>query len=374
MNSSFYKPFTFDRVVRLIISVVIALLIIFALHYLRQVLLPFFIAWLLAYFLYPMVKFVQFKLHFKNKSLSVITVLFFIIAFIIALFWFLTPAIFFEIIKLKDLILSYAQNESRGLFPQGWESFLQYFIHATNLKELSDPKGIIQIGQEFFPHAWKILSGSFSVIVSIFLVFIVLLYLFFILKDYSKIEKGFISMIPKKRRMFVARLMRDIESGMSHYYRGQASIALIVGVLFCIGFSIINMPLALLMGLLLGVLNLVPYLQIVGIPPTIILVLLRVAENGESPWWPLVSLLLVYVFVQVIQDGYLVPKIMGKRMGLNPAVILLSLSIWGMLLGVLGMIIALPVTTLLVSYYKRYILSEPQEQLLQEKEEINSVD
>ena len=62
--------------------------------------------------------------------------------------------------------------------------------------------------------------------------------------------------------------------------------------------------------------------------------------------------------VQGIQDLFLVPKIMGKAMGLNPAVILLSLSIWGSLLGIVGMIIALPVTTLLISYYKRFVINE----------------
>ena len=169
-------------------------------------------------------------------------------------------------------------------------------------------------------------------------------------------------MIPVKQRKFVSELMKDVESGMSRYYRGQALIALTVGILFCIGFSIIGLPLAILMGIFLGILNLIPYMQILGIPPTIILMLLRVAENGGSPWWALLSLALVYIIVQIIQDGFLVPKIMGKAMGLKPAVILLSLSIWGVLLGILGLIIALPATTLLIAYYKRFVLSETEEQ------------
>jgi predicted PurR-regulated permease PerM len=358
MNTSFYKPFTFDRVVRLIIGVVITLVIIYALHYFRQVLLPFFIAWLLAYLTYPMVKFVRFKLRFKNQALSAITVLVAIIGIIVSVISFLVPMLLLEFVKLKNLIFSYAQNTSSELIPHDWESFLQYFISAFNIDYLIDHKNIVEIAREFFPHAWGILSGSFSVLVGVFLVFIVLLYLFFILKDYDKISEGFISLIPKKQRNFVSELMKDVESGMSRYYRGQATIAMTVGILFCIGFSIIGLPLAILMGLFLGMLNLIPYMQILGIPPTIILMLLRVAEQGGSPWWALISLALVYIIVQIIQDGYLVPKIMGKAMGLNPAVILLSLSIWGVLLGVLGLIIALPATTLIIAYYKKFILSE----------------
>ena len=361
MNASFNKPFTFDRVVRLIIGTVVAIAIIYLLSYFKQVLLPFFIAWLLAYLIYPMVEFVRVKLRFKNSSLSAATVLIVIIGVIVGAVRFLAPILISEILKLKDIIFNYVGSDSGGLIPHSWEIFLQNFISASNIEHLFNQKNIIDMAEEFFPHAWEILSGSFSVLVSVFLVFIVLLYLFFILKDYHKISNGFISMIPEKQRTFVAELMKDMESSMSRYYRGQALVAMIVGIMFCIGFSIIGLPLALLMGLLLGVLNLIPYMQVLSIPPVIILMLLRVAENGESPWWPLTSLALVYIVVQIIQDGYLVPKILGKTLGLNPAVILLALSIWGVLLGVLGMIIALPATTLLIAYYRRFILAEKRE-------------
>ena len=149
-----------------------------------------------------------------------------------------------------------------------------------------------------------------------------------------------------------------MEQGMSNYYRGQSAVAMCVGILFCIGFSIINMPLALMMGLTLGLLNMVPYLQVLGIPPCIVLILINAAERGVAPWGGLIALAVVFIVVQIIQDGYLVPKIMKKTLNLNAAVILLALSVFGMLLGFLGIIIALPATTLLLSYYKRYILKE----------------
>jgi len=363
MNASFYKPFTFDRVVRLIIGTVITLAIVYALHYFKQVLLPFFVAWLLAYLIYPMVKFVRDKLHFKSHALSVVTVLVFIISSIVGAISILVPMLVAEAIKLKDIIFSYARNGSSGLIPQDWDTFLQYVISAFNLQHFFDEKNIIEMVRDLFPHAWGILSSSFSVLFGVFIGFIVLLYLFFILKDYNKISHGFISMIPEKQRGFVAALMRNMECSMNRYYRGQAMVAISVSVLFCIGFAIIGMPLAILMGLLVGLLNLIPYMQVLGIPPTILLMLLNVAQNGGSPWWALFSLALVYIIVQIIQDGVLVPKIQGKRMGLNPAVILLSLSIWGSLLGILGFIIALPATTLIIAYYKKFILAETNEEI-----------
>ena len=100
----------------------------------------------------------------------------------------------------------------------------------------------------------------------------------------------------------------------------------------------------------------VPYLQLVGFIPTILLAVVKAADTGESFWVIMLGALIVFAVVQAIQDTILTPKIMGKVMGLNSAIILLSLSIWGSLLGIMGMIIALPMTTLLITYYQRYII------------------
>ena len=182
-----------------------------------------------------------------------------------------------------------------------------------------------------------------------------LLYLFFILLDYEQIANGWINLLPMKYRTPAIRITTDIKVSMNQYFRGQAMVAFCVGILFSIGFLIIDFPLAIGLGLFIGLLNMVPYLQIIGFVPTILLALLKAADTGENFWWILGMALLVFAVVQLIQDGFLVPKIMGKITGLNPAIILLSLSVWGSLMGMLGMIIALPCTTLLLSYYQRFI-------------------
>ena len=105
-------------------------------------------------------------------------------------------------------------------------------------------------------------------------------------------------------------------------------------------------------------LNLVPYLQVVGFIPTIILAILKSHDTGTNFWSIILAAIIVFCVVQAIQDWVLTPRIMGKVTGLNPAVILLALSIWGSLLGFIGLIIALPLTTLIFSYYKRYVLDE----------------
>lgn len=186
------------------------------------------------------------------------------------------------------------------------------------------------------------------------------MYIFFILLDYETLNKGWATFIPEKYRHFAIELATDVQNGMNKYFRSQALIAFIVGILFAIGFKIIDFPLGITLGLFMGLLNLVPYLQTVGLIPMILLALIKAGSINENFFLILLPALVVLATVQVIQDMFLVPKIMGHTTGLKPAVILLSLFIWGALLGAVGMIIALPMTTLLVSYYKRFILCEPE--------------
>ena len=170
----------------------------------------------------------------------------------------------------------------------------------------------------------------------------------------------------------VVDIVSDLEEGMNRYFRGQALVALIVSVFFIIGFSIIGLPLAIVFGLLMGVLNMVPYLKTVAVIPALFLAFLQSAETGQSFLNIMLWLIIVFLVIQVIEDLFLVPKIMGKVTGLNPAVILLSLSIWGSLMGVVGLIIALPLTTLLISYYKRLVLREsmPEQVVVTEPAEV----
>ena len=88
------------------------------------------------------------------------------------------------------------------------------------------------------------------------------------------------------------------------------------------------------------------------------LAIVKSAETGQNFWMVLGMALVVFAVVQAIQDTILTPRIMGRVTGLNPALILLSLSVWGALLGLLGMVIALPMTSLLQTYYQRYIIRE----------------
>lgn len=350
------KKITFDSFIRGVLSGTAIIAILYLLNRLSGVLLPFFIAWLIAYLTYPMVIFYQNRLRLRSRVLSILAVMLTLVVLGGIAFSFFVPPMIEECAKLKELIEIYLiEDRNHAAIPETVSEFIRKNIDFNWLQNNITTDNIVSAIQKLLPKVWTLLSTSYSIILAIFTLFIIILYLFFILLDYEQIANGWITLLPKKYQGMALRLTTDIKTSMNRYFRGQALVAFCVGILFSIGFLIIDFPLAIGLGLFIGLLNMVPYLQIIGFIPTILLALLKAADTGESFWWTLGLALVVFAVVQAIQDMILVPKIMGKITGLNPAIILLSLSIWGSLMGMLGMIIALPGTTLLLSYYQRYI-------------------
>lgn len=350
------KKITFDSFIRGVLSGTVIIAILYLLNRLSGVLLPFFIAWLIAYLTYPMVIFYQNRLRLRSRVLSILAVMLTLVVLGGIAFSFFVPPMIEECAKLKELIEIYLiEDRNHAAIPETVSEFIRKNIDFNWLQNNITTDNIVSAIQKLLPKVWTLLSTSYNIILAIFTLFIIILYLFFILLDYEQIANGWITLLPKKYQGMALRLTTDIKTSMNRYFRGQALVAFCVGILFSIGFLIIDFPLAIGLGLFIALLNMVPYLQIIGFIPTILLALLKAADTGESFWWTLGLALVVFAVVQAIQDMILVPKIMGKITGLNPAIILLSLSIWGSLMGMLGMIIALPGTTLLLSYYQRYI-------------------
>ena len=144
------------------------------------------------------------------------------------------------------------------------------------------------------PQVWALLTQSVNIVVSVFTSFIILLYTFFILLDYEAIARGWIKLVPIKHREMTIRIVTDVQDGMNKYFRGQAFVAFCVGILFSIGFLIIDFPLAIGFGLFIGLLNMVPYLQLIAFIPTVLLALLKAADTGENFWWILFCAFLVF--------------------------------------------------------------------------------
>ncbi len=310
--ASHNRPYTFDRVIRIVFSITCVIISVWLIDYLKMVLLPFLVAWLIAYMLEPFVQYNRAMLRTRGRFWAVFMTLFEAMLMLLLLTVLFMPSIISEFHQIGRVIEKYAA--SGAAIP---------FI----------PEEVMWIINWFFT----------------------ILYVIFIMLDYDKLLNGFKRMVPPKYRKRTFSVGRNVKDSMNHYFRGQALVALCVGIMFSIGFSLIGLPLAVVMGIFIGVLNMVPYLQFISIIPITLLCMICSVENTESFWPMWWSCIAIYAIVQCIQDLILTPKIMGKMMGLNPAIILLSLSLWGTLLGFIGLIIALPLTTLLLSYYNQYI-------------------
>lgn len=352
-------PYTFDRVIRMLIGLTIIILLFLLVKRLSNVLLPFLIAWLLAYLLQPLVRFFQYKLKLKSRLLAMTSTLLLFVVSLSAVIWFLIPLVSSEISKLSQLIVLYSHKINVNTFlPLAWQNEIMNYFSHLNIQTVLKDENIMSGLKNLAPQLWNFLNGSLDFLLGFAVLIIVFLYLIFILLDYEKITDGWFKIIPPKYRGLATEIMTDLEKGMNRYFRGQALVALIVGILFAIGFSIIKLPLAIVMGLLVGLLSMVPYLKTILIIPLIGLGFLQSTETGQTFGTVLIGIAIVFVSIQILEDVLISPKIMGKVTGLNPAVILLSLSVWGSLMGMVGMIIALPMTTLIISYYNRYVINE----------------
>lgn len=346
------RPFTFDRVVRLLITIAAVLAAVWLIKILKSVLLPFLIAWLVAYLLEPFVQYNKRLLRVKNRWLPIFMTLFEVCLVGCAIGVFLVPSVVREMHQVADFIGRYANAGTNIPFiPPEVHEFLKQNIDFEKIARGLTSEDIGSIAE----FVGGFLVSGFNVVMGVFSWFVTLMYIVFIMLDYERLLVGMRRMVPPKYREKILRIGNDIKDSMNHYFRGQALVAFIVGILFCVGFSIVGLPLAIVMGLFIGLLNMVPYLQLISLIPTTLLCLVSSVDGGMEFWQLWWSCMAVYIIVQCIQDFFLTPKIMGKAMGLNPAVILLSLSVWGTLLGFIGLIIALPLTTLLLAYYNVYI-------------------
>ena len=351
------KEITFDKFVRWAGIIILILGILYVTNYLSSVLLPFFIAWFFAYLLYPVVMFIENKMHVRIRALSIIIAMLTMTAVIGGVIWLIIPPMIDQFDKLGDVLTKWLHqtthtNNLTALIKEWMQNNQDQIERFLRSKDFSDTM------KSTMPKLFAVVGQTANVLLSIIASMITLLYMFFILLDYETLTSNWVRIFPKKNRPFWQALMNDVKRELNNYIRGQGMVALCMGIMFCIGFTIIGFPMAIGLGILIGILDLVPYLHTFALIPTAFLAMLKAADTGQSFWLDFGLAFLVFCVVQVITDMVVTPKIMGKAMGLNPAILLLSLSVWGALLGFLGLIVALPLTTLLIAYWQRYVTRE----------------
>ena len=362
MSHFFRREFTFDRIARMLVLSVLILLIYVAVQAIWSVILPFLLAGIFAYVMMPLVRFFQYTLRLRSRGLSVILTLLLLGAVVYLAIIFIIPSINAEIEKTLQVISGYSSGQDilTMILPRNIRNYLNGGLRWGNFPQQLSLEKVLENVKLLLDQVGGIINSTLSIF-SWGLVFLIgFVYFVFILLDFENLGRGFISLFPKTLRPTIRTISMDLDRYMNNYFRGQALVAMSVGILLSIGFNIIGLPLATAMGIFIGILNFIPYMQALGIIPLGLASLLMAAQTGENAF---VCMLLAYgvlMIVQIIQDMIIVPRIMGQTMGMRPSLILLVLSIWGYLLGFFGMLIALPITMFIYSLYMRYVLQDEE--------------
>ncbi len=366
------QRYDFDRVFRLLLTLGMLVGTVWLLAYLSDVLVPFAVAVLLAYMLNPIVN--AFEQKIGRRGLAVgLTLAIFATVFVV-----LVPLLFSVVFsEVADASQAFADEQFRARMTERIEPLIEklglrdYQQKLQEFRENADPEQIQQLVIdaaklvvprifEWMFHAVSFLGGVFNAVLALSGLAVVLLYLVFLLMDFNSLQAGWKEHLPPTYRERIVEFFNEFSLAMSRYFRGQFLVAACCGILFAVGFKLVGLRMAVLIGLSIGLLNMVPYLQIVGFVPALLLGLLKAFESQASPLGTILAVVVVFAVVQLVQDVVLVPRIMGQATGLKPWVILLSIFVWGKLLGFLGLVLAIPLSCLGLAYYRRFILEEAQ--------------
>lgn len=341
--------FVKDKRLNFIISIAIGLVILFyVLSKLKWLFIYFSFALMLAYFFDPLYKFLLNKK--APKVLAIIIVFGIIIALLILTIFFLIPSVINQLNILykeipnfienyQNLILSIKPQLSQFINPADVEILLK-----ENLSELQ--RSVLGFSQSIIIYLSNIVSSiTFGIV-------IVPLILFYLMRDMFTFKENLYIFVSKKNKKEFKEVLEEVDHIVSGFIRGRIIVCFIVGTLIGIGLYFLNLKFALIIGVVSGVFNFVPYLgPIVGVGLALIFAL-------GSSWWTLLMIVALFVLVNQLETIYLNPNILGKGLGLHPLTVILSMLICGQLLGILGVLVAVPLAAILKVLTIRYLIQE----------------
>ena len=354
------RAWTIDRVMRFLFMATGLGILLWILNYLSAVLVPFFAAFLVAYIFDPLVCKIQNKVEYR--IVAVVIVLSMMILVVGGALWIFIPMVVEEVRHLGVLIQKLFSDSTwmerlSAFVPKDlWREFkslISWDKVADAMQSLDFWNAAQSVAGKILPSAWGVLTKTSNLVMWLSGVGLIFMYLVFIMLDMPKLRQGVKNLFPKRYKEDASEFAQEMDRFMGNYFRAQSFVALSVGILYAIGFGAIGLPMGVAFGLFSGALNMIPYLQLTTIPLALLLAVVYALEKGMPFWEVAIIVLGIYLVVQLIQDLFLVPKIVGSSMNLPPVGILLSLSIWGKLLGFLGLIVAIPFTCLCLVYLEK---------------------
>jgi len=328
--------FNKKKVLRITILIGLLFLSIYLFILILPISTPFFMAFVLAYLLDPLVDFLE-KKHI-GRTWGILAIYLTLLTVIGAGIFYGLPKIILELNKFADTIPLYANQIQEYI--KLWQKNYSKVDIPESIRVITDDtiKQVENYLIEIFKNTAQAFVYFFTKIFDIILAPILAFYL---LKDFDQIKEWFLKLIPAVGRKDIINLGQQMDKILKSFLRGHLFVALLVGGLTALGLSIIGMEFALVLGLIAGVFNIIPYFgPLFGIIPAVSLALLQSKKMA-------LYVFIIMFIIQQVEGNIISPKILGKSTGLHPLVIILALLAGGHLFGIVGMIIAVPLTGIL---------------------------
>ncbi|HHX01515.1 MAG TPA: AI-2E family transporter [Firmicutes bacterium] len=312
-----------------VLTILLSLSLLF-LYRVRVILSPFLFAALIAYIAFPLVS--VFERREVPRPIAIILVYLLFAVFVGISVSFLIPQLAQEVDELLKTIPDQTEKLADGL--SLWRSLDQISVPEVLQTGFDLVVGRIQqLVEGVAQRIAGILVGMFSQIISLLIAPILAFYL---LRDLEVIKRRTIMSIPKQYRLTVYKLCKEMNRVLNGFIRGQLVNALLVGSLIAIGLAVLGVKYALFIGLLAGVFNIIPYFgPVIGFIPASLFAL---AKSPISVLWVLV----LFIVVNQLEANIISPKIIGERVGLHPLAVIFAIFAGGELMGIIGMLIAVP--------------------------------
>lgn len=323
----------------LLISFLLVMAVCIVLYFSRRVVAPFFIAFALAYLMDPLVdRLTSFKF---SRTLSVLILL--------LAFFFLALG---SVVLLIPIFSMQAESLAKNI-PAYIGIFQEWFRPVLDLIKGIDPErveefvneGLSRFGElpmKVLQFSSKLVWGSVSNLFNIVLMFanlvIIPVVMFYLLRDFDSINEKLLRLAPPRFQEKTKNLFLEVDQVLSSFVRGQLVVAGLMGVMYSIGLFLCDTPMSLSLGMMAGLVNLVPYLGLVlGFVPSALLTYMHTQE-----WLPVLAVAGVFVFVQAMEGMFITPRVVGDNIGLHPVAVILAVLLGGELFGIVGMILGVP--------------------------------
>jgi predicted PurR-regulated permease PerM len=358
MRDHWIEQSTRNPYVRLLAAVLGIFLLGWAIFGLRGVLTPVLVSFLIAYLLDPVVD--RFEARGINRTVAIVILMFglFLLVGVMILLIGLAVSELADVIKNLPGWLEETVNEWRDTWREMpavvWVSentgvdirdtnaeFLLNSIRQLREQILSFLPRLAGPVRTILTHA---LSGTVALVAWLANIILVPLFSFYLLRDFDLIIARIKDLIPLPYREEVSKVFRDIDTTIAAFVRGQLMVMLILGLLYGVGLSIFRVKMGFGIGLLAGLLSVIPYM---GFFIGICLAMLLSLMGGELMWLNMLGTVVTFGVVQILEGTVITPKIVGDKVGLHPVWVIVALMVGAHVLGVLGMLLAVPVAAVL---------------------------